>query len=213
MIKVYEFKLSQDGKHLFFHVGANRATPTTDAVLSTLSFSTDGDFDGNSTKAFGLYLSELGIVENTGTKEAPIWTVTNDYQTDVAYNIDLEEVSTVGGCSYTNQLYYMEVTAHSASSTCTSVDKVDVIIFNKYPLYKAITCAMDGLVGCESPQLVTDYLLKLKALEAYIGMGINYKDDINRYYDWLIKKVPLMAVTTRMRLNDFPVNKPCGCGR
>lgn len=211
MIKVYEFKLSQDGKKLWIHVAANRVSPTTDAVLNTITISVDGDPNGTSAKAFGLYLASLGIVTNTGTSSAPIWTIEQDYQQEIAYNIDLEEVGTVGACSYLNQLYYMQVTATSDHSTCVTVDDVCVITFDKYPIYKAIGCAMNSLVGCETPKLVADYLMKLKAMEAYIALGIDYKEDINNYYDWLIHSIPLMEVTTRLRTSGGP--RPCGCGR
>lgn len=211
MIKIYEFKLSQDAKYLYIHVAANKMSPTTDAILNTLIISCDGDPTSDSSKAFGLYLAALGIVSNTGTSESPIWTVESDYEDEIALNIDLQEVGLAGGCSYLNQLYYMQVTATSEHSTCVSIKEVDVITFDKYPIYKAIACAMDSLVGCETPKLVQDYLLKLKTLEAYIALGIDYREDINNYYDWLIHRVPLMEVTTRLRTSSSP--KPCGCGR
>lgn len=211
MIKIYEFKLSQDAKYLYIHVAANKMSPTVDAILNTLTISCDGDPTGDSSKAFGLYLATLGIVSNTGTSESPIWTVESDYEDEIALNIDLQEVGLAGGCSYLNQLYYMQVTATSEHSTCVSINEVDVITFDKYPIYKAISCAMDSLVGCETPRLVQDYLLKLKTLEAYIALGIDYREDINNYYDWLIHRVPLMEVTTRLRTGSGP--RPCGCGR
>ena len=211
MIKIYEFKLSQDAKYLYIHVAANKVAPTTDAVLNTLTISCDGDSESDSAKAFGIYLSILGIVANTGTSDHPIWTVQSAFQDEIAYNIDLSEVGLAGGCSYLNQLYYLQVTATSPHSTCVSVKEVDVITFDKYPLYKALTCAMDSLVGCETPNLVHDYLLKLKAMEAYIALGIDYREDINNYYDWLIHRVPLMEVTTHLRTGGS--TRPCGCGR
>lgn len=213
MIKIYEFKLSLDGTKLFVHVAANKTAPTTDAKLSTLTISLDGDPNGLSSKAFGLYLSTLGIVSNTGTAEAPIWTVESEYEDEVAINIDLEEVGTAGGCTYLNQLYYLQVTASSEHSTCTSVQEVDAITFDKYPLYKVITCAMDTFVDCEPSKLAVEYLMKLKALEAYIGLGIDYREEINRYYDWLIHSVPLMEVQNRLRVSSRPNYKPCGCGK
>ena len=215
MIKVYEFKLSQDGKHLYVHIAANRTSPTTDAVLNTLTISMDGDFTSDASKAFGTYLATLDtpVVTNTGTSSAPIWTVTEAFQQELVVNIDLEAVGALGECITLDQLYYLQVTASSAYSTCVSVDEVDIITFDKYPIYKALSCAMDSLVGCEPPQLVMDYLLRLKALEASIALGIQYKDDINRYYNWLIKRVPLMAANTNMRVNSNRSSRPCGCGR
>lgn len=215
MIKVYEFKLSQDGKHLYVHIAANKVAPTTDAILSTLTISMDGDFNSDASKAFGTYLATLDtpVVENTGTTANPIWTITDAFQDEVTVNIDLEAVGALGECIALDQLYYLKVTAASAHSTCVSVDEVNIITFDKYPIYKALSCAMDSLVGCEPPQLVMDYLLRLKALEASIELGIHYKDDINMYYNWLIKRVPLMAANTNMRVNNHRISRPCGCGR
>ena len=215
MIKVYDFKLSQDRKYLYIHIAANRTSPTTDAILNTLTISMDGDFTSDASKAFGTYLSTLDtpVVTNTGTSSNPIWTVTEAFRQEVIVNIDLEAVGALGECITLDQLYYLQVTASSAHSTCVSVDKVDIITFDKYPIYKALSCAMDSLVGCNPPQLVMDYLFRLKALEASIALGIQYKDDINRYYNWLIKQVPLMVANTNMRVNSNRSSRPCGCGR
>lgn len=200
MIKLYEYYLTPDGENLVLNVMPNHEEYT-NCRLTSVRLSTTGDFDSSDVSAqkFDTYLQIL--VDEGEIVIAEGFKIT----------VPLKMVFT--NCQDLNNPYYLKVTAAADNSTCTTVKELDSIIFNKYPLYKAISCAANAMEGCEPPQVLIDYLFRLKILEAAVALGTGNREQINYYYNWLIKQTPSGNPKSNSKGRPVFAKSPCGCGR
>lgn len=200
MIKLYEYYLTPDGENLVLYVMPNH-DEYNNCRLTEVRLSTSGDFGSEDTSAqqFDDYLQTL-------VDEGKI-TIAEGFRIVI-------KLSDVLPCNATNHPFYLHVSAAADGETCVSVKDLYSIIINKYPLYKAINCAAFSMDGCEPPQILIDLLLRLKALEAAIALGIENRDEINRYYDWFVANAfTTKTVINTMRKSPILGKSPCGCGR
>lgn len=179
MVIIQDFKV-QDSKWLVINLTSN---PTvSNAYIKSIKISCDGSYTDSATSVFDTLISEQ------------IDFSTNPTSANLKLDVD-----------FTKGPFYMLVVVGivgEAPTTCAFKTNLEVVTFDKYPLFKTLNCLANELEGCDTPQTFIDFLFRWQALKA--SMEVMDKDKINYYFKWFV-------LNTCPTGSNVTIKKPCGC--